>query len=98
MKKIKDKWYDLKDFIDTHPGGKMWLIETRGTDITEVFETFHLDIEKATKILPKYYHSDLTEEEIMKYPQKFTFEENGFYKTLKKRVLQKLKSGTNKYK
>ncbi len=37
------------------PGGKHWVELTRGLDITDLFEVHHLNIDKATAILPKYY-------------------------------------------
>lgn len=53
--------------------------------MTEAFESYHIS-EKASQVLAKYYVRDA------KYPRnyKFTFEENGFYKTLKRRVAKKL--------
>jgi cytochrome b involved in lipid metabolism len=36
-------------------GGKHWVELTRGLDITDLFEVHHVNIEKATAILPKYY-------------------------------------------
>ena len=36
--RIKDKLYDLVDWINIHPGGAEWINLTRGTDITEAFE------------------------------------------------------------
>ena len=40
--RVHDKLYDLTDFIGSHPGGREWLEITRGTDITEAFESGHL--------------------------------------------------------
>jgi cytochrome b involved in lipid metabolism len=36
-------------------GGKHWIELTKGLDITDLFEVHHLNIDKATAILPKYY-------------------------------------------
>lgn len=58
----------------------------QGTDVTDQFETFHLST-KASSILPKYYVRDATKPR----NYKLTYDENGFYKTLKKRVVAKLK-------
>ncbi len=44
--------------MDLHPGGKSWLKNTQGHDITELFITHHLDEEKARKTLQKYYVRD----------------------------------------
>lgn len=59
---------------------------TKGTDITDQFETFHLTT-KANSILPKYYVHDATKPR----NYKLTYDENGFFKTLKRRVVEKLK-------
>lgn len=83
--RIHDKLYDLTDFVKRHPGGAEWLKVTKGIDITEQFEVNHIT-EVAEKILPKFYVREA------KLPRnyKITFEENGFYKTLKRRVAAKL--------
>ncbi|XP_050723879.1 cytochrome b5-related protein-like isoform X1 [Eriocheir sinensis] len=85
--RVHDKLYDLTDFIDKHPGGKMWLQVTKGTDITEAFEASHFG-EGPEKLLQKYYIKDT------KTPRNspYTFHENGFYKTLKRRVRPILKN------
>jgi hypothetical protein len=83
--RIHDKLYDLTDFIKRHPGGSEWIKITKGIDITEQFETNHIT-EAAVKILPKFYVREA------KLPRnyKITFDENGFFKTLKRRVAAKL--------
>merc|ERR1712106_1243240 len=49
--RIHDQLYDLSNF--KHPGGKSWIELTKGTDITEAFETMHVqDIPQA--LLEKY--------------------------------------------
>ncbi|CRL02330.1 CLUMA_CG015108, isoform A [Clunio marinus] len=85
--RIHNNLYDLTDFIIKHPGGKYWLEVTQGTDITEAFESHHLST-KPEKLLPKYFVREA------KYPRNYflTYDENGFYRTLKKRVEEKLKS------
>jgi cytochrome b involved in lipid metabolism len=37
---IHDKYYDLKDFVGTHPGGEDFLMSCRGTDCTEVMSGY----------------------------------------------------------
>jgi hypothetical protein len=78
--------YDFTDFIDRHPGGESWLRLTKGTDITEAFETHHIT-DKAEKYLSKFKIREA------KNPRniKLTFNEDGFYRTLKNRVRDKLK-------
>ncbi len=79
--RIHDKLYDFTEFIDQHPGGKDWLNLTKGIDITEQFETHHIQL-TAQKYLSKYYVKDATE------PRNYriTFNDDGFYRTLKRRV------------
>lgn len=83
--RIHDKLYDLSKFAKNHPGGRFWIDETKGTDITEAFETHHL-MGKAEKLLPKYFVKDAVE------PRNIllTLKDDGFYKVLKKRVVEKL--------
>lgn len=61
------------------------LLSSQGTDVTEAFETHHFSNEP-TKILAKYFVKDA--EDPRNYF--FTYDENGFYKTLKTRVGAKL--------
>lgn len=84
--RIHDELYDLNDFIEVHPGGRQWIQVTKGTDITEAFETHHLK-GIAEKLLPKYF------ERKAKSPRNYpwTFHENGFYRTLKRNVQSELK-------
>lgn len=83
--RIHDKLYDLTDFIDRHPGGSEWLDVTKGVDITEQFETHHIS-GTAEKILPKFY----VREASLSRNYKITFDEDGFYRTVKRRVANKL--------
>ncbi len=73
-----------------HPGGRFWIEETEGTDITEAFESAHVTGDgKAESILAKYYVG------VAKSSRKsgFTFYEDGFYRTLKRRIAPILKEG-----
>lgn len=83
--RVHDKLYDFSKFIQFHPGGASWLETTEGIDITEQFETHHIT-DSAQKLLPKYYIRDAA----LPRNYKTTFEENGLYKTLKRRVANKL--------
>ncbi|XP_053691766.1 cytochrome b5-related protein-like [Sabethes cyaneus] len=85
--RIHDTLYDLTEFVDRHPGGAEWLQMTKGTDITEAFETHHLT-NKAANILPSYKVRAAREVRNIK----LTFDETGFYRTLKRRVAGKLNS------
>ncbi|KAH8409602.1 hypothetical protein KR222_010579 [Zaprionus bogoriensis] len=85
--RIKDKLYDLTDFAQRHPGGAFWIERTKGTDITEPFESHHIE-EHAARMLSKF------EVRTASSPRnyQFTLKENGFYLTLKRRVREKLRS------
>ena len=76
--------YDLTNFLDKHPGGRRILELSRSNrDLTPLFESYHSmsNIENIKKMLNKYYVDDKGAEVTYK------FEENGFYHTLKKRIL-----------
>ncbi|XP_055706560.1 cytochrome b5-related protein-like isoform X2 [Phlebotomus papatasi] len=85
--RVHDGIYDLTDFVERHPGGREWLEMTRGTDITEAFEAHHIN-EGPERLLEKFRIRDAKE------PRNFnlTFKEDGFYRTLKRRVREKLKT------
>ena len=76
-----DKLYDLAPFVERHSGGPQWLELTKGTDVTEAFEAYHVFDKKARMVLEKYYVKPC---EQVPRKAKFTFEEDGFYKTLKR--------------
>ena len=85
--RVHDKLYDLSDFVQSHPGGAEWLELTKGVDITEQFETHHIT-GKAEQLLTKFYIRDAA----LPRNYKITFNENGFYKTLKRKVAKKITS------
>ncbi|XP_058823711.1 cytochrome b5-related protein-like [Topomyia yanbarensis] len=83
--RIHDSLYDLTEFVERHPGGADWIRLTKGTDITEAFETQHIR-NKAELLLPTF------KVRAAQSPRnvRLTFHEQGFYKTLKRRVSEKL--------
>jgi Cytochrome b5-like Heme/Steroid binding domain len=83
--RVHDKIYDLTEFVDRRPGGADWLELTKGVDITEQFEAHHIT-EKAEQMLKKFYVRDA----VLPRNYRFTFNENGFYKTLKRRVASQI--------
>lgn len=83
--RVHDKLYDLGEFVDKHPGGRVWLQVTRGLDITEVFEASHISPHVET-ILAKYYVRPAEGPRNSPY----TLHPDGFFRTLKKRVHQHL--------
>ncbi|XP_045494027.1 cytochrome b5-related protein-like [Colias croceus] len=84
--RIHDSLYDLTDLISSHPGGSQWLECTKGTDVTEQFETHHIK-SVAAEILPKYFVRKTSAPR----NSPFTFNEDGFYRTLKMKIAAKLK-------
>ncbi|CAI6365826.1 unnamed protein product [Macrosiphum euphorbiae] len=84
--RVYDGLYDLKQWIHKHPGGPQWLEITKGTDITELFETYHLNQKAAKEVMGKFYVCRA------KTPRNspFTFKPDGFYSVLKSRVKKKL--------
>ncbi|XP_067013447.1 cytochrome b5-related protein isoform X2 [Anabrus simplex] len=84
--RIRDDLYDFSSWIHTHPGGSDWLELTKGTDITEAFEAHHISF-LAERLLPNFHVRPAT----TKRNSPYTFEPDGFYRTLKSRVREALK-------
>uniref|UniRef100_A0A1B6H6A9 Cytochrome b5 heme-binding domain-containing protein n=2 Tax=Homalodisca liturata TaxID=320908 RepID=A0A1B6H6A9_9HEMI len=84
--RVHDGLYELSSWVHSHPGGSQWLEITKGTDITEAFEAHHIG-PLASKMLENFYVRPA------KTPRNsaFTFHPDGFYRTLKSRVYEKLK-------
>ncbi|CAK9055521.1 Acyl-lipid omega-13 desaturase (CrDES) (Omega13 fatty acid desaturase) [Durusdinium trenchii] len=51
---IHGNTYDLHEFVDKHPGGRMALLTGRGRDCTALFESYHPWNDKHRKILRAY--------------------------------------------
>lgn len=84
--RINSTLYDLRCFADQHPGGGDWIRLTTGQDITEAFNIHHLNMDKVEPIMKKYRVRDTTRPRNVK----LTFDENGFYMTLKRKVAAEL--------
>ncbi|KAJ9587922.1 hypothetical protein L9F63_018648 [Diploptera punctata] len=80
--RVHDSLYDFTSFIHKHPGGSDWLNFTKGTDITEAFESHHIK-ESVQNYLKQYYVKPASGPRFSPY----TFHEDGFYKTLKRKAL-----------
>ncbi len=92
MWKIHGKIYDLTNFLDLHPGGKNILKICEGNeDLTATFESYHAmcDMNKINKLMKKYEIGECEESKVL-------FKNDGFYKTLQRRV--KLLFPNNNYK
>lgn len=59
---------------------------TKGHDITEAFITHHINTEKVEPLLKKYRVKETTQPRNVK----LTFNEDGFYMTLRRKVAAKL--------
>ncbi|KAK5641847.1 hypothetical protein RI129_010394 [Pyrocoelia pectoralis] len=86
--RIHDDLYDVTDFIDVHPGGRFWLEETKGTDITELFESHHV-ISDVPEMMIKRFK---IREAVGSRRSNYTFDDKGFYRTVKRRVREVLKT------
>eukprot|EP00929_Paragymnodinium_shiwhaense_P065312 TRINITY_DN32755_c0_g1_i1.p1 TRINITY_DN32755_c0_g1~~TRINITY_DN32755_c0_g1_i1.p1 ORF type:complete len:543 (-),score=53.83 TRINITY_DN32755_c0_g1_i1:489-2117(-) len=89
--RIHGKLYDVDTYMDSHPGGREWLELMRGTDATQAFEAYHFDGPKVEKVLARYYVRDAHDGEFA-FGDRFTYHESGFWRTLRRRCLEKLKS------
>ncbi|XP_050457101.1 cytochrome b5-related protein-like [Cataglyphis hispanica] len=85
--RIENNLYDLETFANSHQGGAEWIRLTKGTDITELFQTHHI-LDKAERLLPKFF----VREAATQRSAPFTFLSDGFYRTFKKRASEALKS------
>lgn len=86
MWNIHGKEYDLTNFLHKHPGGKKILESCKGIhDLTPAFESYHAfcDRDKIQKIMAKY---EVVNDKSPIPNSKYTFDTNGFYKTLVRRV------------
>jgi len=84
--RIHDDLYDLSGWEKYHPGGRNWLDLTRGTDCTEAFETYHV-FGVSESLLKKFWVRKAT----TKRRYRFTFNHDGFFKTLQRRGAKILK-------
>lgn len=83
--RIHNKLYDLINFIQIHPGGADFLELTKGTDITELFETHHIR-GKAEILLQNFFVRYAKESRNCR----FTFCDDGVYNTLKAKVADQM--------
>ena len=80
---VNNDLYDLSKFASSHPGGAFFITETRGMDITEMFESHHVDIDKARLLLKKYFVRKAEQPRNSDY----SFSKSGFYYNLRQKVL-----------
>lgn len=82
--------YDLRNFLDKHPGGREILEESYGQDdLTAAFESYHSlsDKNKILNIMEKYKVKDIEK-------TNFIFNKDSFYYILSEKVKNKLNNNT----
>jgi fatty acid desaturase len=100
MWKIHNKYYNLNDFMDKHPGGKQILESCKNLDATNSFESYHTfsDMKKISSIMTKY---EIDPEEKSIESEKYTFNNNEFYREVQREVnkyfINKSTKWTNNY-
>lgn len=78
--------YDVTSFADRHPGGRRILQDAANLDLpdaTPLFESYHA-FRNASEMLSKLALYDTGRPSA--YPQLFTFEEDGFYRDVRRRA------------
>jgi fatty acid desaturase len=78
---IHGKNYDLRKFIERHPGGQDIILISKGKDCTELFECYHTFTNKHKQILDKYYIKDVPD-----YKSDFDWDNTPFYDECKAAV------------
>lgn len=86
---IADRAYDLSPWFAKHPGGADALRQSRGTNCTELFRSYHLKGAPIASMLARYEvavdrHDPEHAEKLR--GSHFTFEEGEFYKVIQGRV------------
>jgi len=83
---VKGIPYDLTNFCAIHPGGNDQLVTLQGRDCTEMVQSMHsmVSLEKVYPIMEKYRVKDAPP--LSNYPDIFTWNDDGIYAALRKRV------------
>jgi len=92
---IHGRNYDLREFVDRHPGGKEAIELGRGRDCTALFESYHPFTEQHRVVLQKYHVPSDTDIDTTTKKSSMKEETSGvkdpFYETLKARAAESLK-------
>jgi fatty acid desaturase len=84
--------YDFTDFVKYHPAGSRAILLGRGRDCTVLFESYHTVL-PSDALLEKYRVSAPNAKlEESRSAKLFSFEEGGFYRTLKQRTREYFKT------
>lgn len=83
---LHGKVYDFTDFVRHHPAGQQAILLGRGRDCTVLFESYHTNL-PSDALLEKYLVSapDAKFEE-SRAAKLFSFADDGFYRTLKRKT------------
>jgi len=76
--------YDFANFIKRHPGGSAAISLGKGLDCTELFKTYHVMRNPPESLLQKFVVP--LEEPYQFAPSRYTFEEDGFLLTVRRRA------------
>lgn len=90
---VHDKVYDITKFLNTHPGGKEFLLLAAGRDITDLFISYHPFTDKPEKALKMYEIGTLTTRQFPRFSP-----DTGFYKKCSERVKQYFQDNKLSYK
>jgi len=90
--RIHGQLYDFTDYLDTHPGGRIFLEQTMGSDCTEAFECHHVrGVNK--KLLEKHRvptPASISPEKVKQHVDRFTYDES--FREIKNFVAEYLKN------
>lgn len=93
--RVHGELYDFEPYLDTHPGGRIFLEQTRGTDCTEAFESHH--IRGVNKTLLEKHRVSFPMQAKPDFPDRYSFEHFQEIKQFVRNYLEKeLKNATGK--
>ena len=78
---VDGKVYDVTNFLESHPGGKEFLLLGAGRDLTDLLQCYHPFTDKPKKVLQKYLIGELTSFEHPRFRP-----DSGFYRECRERV------------
>eukprot|EP00928_Gymnodinium_smaydae_P063839 TRINITY_DN4731_c0_g1_i1.p1 TRINITY_DN4731_c0_g1~~TRINITY_DN4731_c0_g1_i1.p1 ORF type:complete len:428 (-),score=39.03 TRINITY_DN4731_c0_g1_i1:165-1448(-) len=85
---VRGKYYDLSGFLHRHPGGPLVLSQSRGSDITAMVECSHFS--DTPFIVMLKFEVPATAVDGCIPEAGYSFKEDGFFRTLKRRVAARL--------
>ncbi|MCO4744888.1 MAG: fatty acid desaturase [Proteobacteria bacterium] len=88
---IHGKRYDLREYMDKHPAGRLPLELTQGRDSTELYESYHSLCKRPKKMLKRFEVTDAPSG-CPHHKSPFNWDETPFYDDLKSRVIAHFKA------